>query len=199
MKKIILPCAALLLIFTSCNKTVDNLIQKKLTSAPQTSGFTTYTIRQGEHYADYNTFTPIETAALEFVAKFDSSAIYSSKEAVNQYDINKLYGFSDNNAHHHQYSARFGWSWTQNKLHLYAYVYNEGAVVKEDLDIVPIGSEISCSIRVQNEKYIFTVNNKSIAVSRKSTTEKAKGYLLYPYFGGDETAPHNVTIQIKNL
>ena len=24
-----------------------------------------------------------------------------------------------------------------------------------------------------------------------------KKYLLYPYFGGDETAPHDITIRIK--
>jgi hypothetical protein len=32
---------------------------------------------------------------------------------------------------------------------------------------------------------------------RKSTTIKAVGYKLYPYFGGDELAPHPVSIWIK--
>ncbi len=32
-----------------------------------------------------------------------------------------------------------------------------------------------------------------------STTPLAKGYLLYPYFGGDEVAPHDINIWIKTL
>lgn len=199
MKYFILSCAAFSLLFTSCNKTVDHLIQKNIISKSQTSAPVTYIIKQGEHYADRNNFTSIETSTLAFVAKFDSSAIYTSKDAVNQYDINKLYGFSDNNAHHHSYSARFGWSWTDNHLHLYAYVYNEGIVTSKHLGTADLGKEINCSIRVDAGQYIFTVNGQSTSMPRKSTTEKAKGYLLYPYFGGDETAPHNVTIQITNL
>lgn len=199
MKKNSLLYAAMLLLFTSCNKTVDNLIEKSLARKVETSTFLTYHIKQGEHYADRNDYSPIETAALNFVVKFDSSAIYTSKDAVNQYDINKLYGFSDNNAHHHQYSARFGWSWTDNSLHLYAYVYNEGVVTKEDMGPAPLNTEISCSIQVEETNYRFRVNDKIISVPRKSLTKKATGYRLYPYFGGDETAPHDISIKIKNL
>jgi hypothetical protein len=32
-----------------------------------------------------------------------------------------------------------------------------------------------------------------------ATTPKGQGYQLYPYFGGDETAPHDINIWIKNL
>jgi hypothetical protein len=34
---------------------------------------------------------------------------------------------------------------------------------------------------------------------RSSITAKASGYLLFPYFGGDETAPHDMGIEIKDL
>jgi hypothetical protein len=36
-------------------------------------------------------------------------------------------------------------------------------------------------------------------MTRESKTEKAEGYKLFPYFGGDETAPHNISIWIKEL
>ncbi|MBD0352813.1 MAG: hypothetical protein ICV65_16845, partial [Flavisolibacter sp.] len=45
---------------------------------------------------------------------------------------------------------------------------------------------------------IFTINDERTAMPRLSTTPRAKGYLLYPYFGGDEVAPHDVTIRIKS-
>jgi len=34
---------------------------------------------------------------------------------------------------------------------------------------------------------------------RESTTTMAEGYQLYPYFGGDETAPHDIFIWIEKL
>ena len=195
---------ALLLLLSGCKK-IDHIIEKQVTpksvvsEKPVTQTYTQYIIPKGEHYATNNAYAPIEMQELKFMVKFDSSAIYTSKQAVNQYDINKLYGFSDNNKDHHQYSARFGWSWTNKALRLYAYVYNEGKVEKKELGTVVIGTEIQCSIKATESNYIFTLNEKEATMPRKSATPAAKGYLLYPYFGGDETAPHTITISIKNL
>lgn len=202
MRTCILWCALLLLC--SCNKTVDALLQKvisdpaanKTTTASQ---FVRYTIAAGQHYAAQNNFQTIDTDTLKFVVRFDSSAIYKSVTPENQYDINKLYGFSDNNAQHHEYSARFGWAWNNGALHLYAYVYNEGKIVSKELGPVAIGTDVACSIVVKGSTYVFTWDDQQVMVPRLSTTPKAKGYLLYPYFGGDEVAPHLVTIWIKAL
>lgn len=204
MKRKYIIYTALLLLLGGCKK-IDHLVEKEITrqssvsEKPALQAYIPFIIPKGEHYATNNVYTPIETYELKFMVKFDSSAIYTSKQAVNQYDINKLYGFSDNDAHHHQYSARFGWSWTKNALHLYAYVYNEGLINKTDLGTVAIGAENRCTISISGSNYIFRVNESKVSVPRKSTMPAAKGYLLYPYFGGDETAPHNITIQIKNL
>ena len=136
---------------------------------------------------------------MRFVVKFDSSAIYTTSNAENQYDINKLYGFSDNGELHHSFSARFGWRWSDKALRLFAYVYNEGLVTSKELATIALGSEISCSIKVTNTNYLFTVDGATTPMSRSATTQKAKGYQLYPYFGGDELAPHQINIWIKNL
>ena len=37
------------------------------------------------------------------------------------------------------------------------------------------------------------------SLPRTSATSKAEGYKLYPYFGGDESAPHDIFIYIKEL
>ena len=195
---------AFLLLLSGCKK-IDHLVEKEfirqssVSQKPLLQVYIPYFIPKGEHFANNNAYAPVETSELKFIVKFDSSAIYTSKQAVNQYDINKLYGFSDNDDDHHQFSARFGWSWTKNALHLYAYVYNEGAVTKTELGTVSIGSENVCRIAVSGSNYIFSVNDTQVSVPRKSITPSAKGYLLYPYFGGDETAPHNITILIKTL
>ena len=159
--------------------------------------FKTYTIKAGEHYSDQNVYAEIETHVLKFSVRFDSSAIYSSLLPENQYDINKLYGFSDNASHHHEYSARMGWGWSENELRLYAYVYNAGTVLSKEITTVVPGSEVSCSIEADSSHYIFRVNHITEALPRSATTVKGKGYRLYPYFGGDEPAPHNITIKIR--
>jgi hypothetical protein len=58
---------------------------------------------------------------------------------------------------------------------------------------------VVCSIKITEGNYLFTANEKSVTLPRKSTTPKSKGYQLYPYFGGDETAPHDVKIWIRSL
>lgn len=199
MKIRILCYAVLLLLCTSCNKVVDNLVEETIqrASSSASSNFIQYNIAEGQHSADKSTFKSVETTNLDFVVKFDSTAVYQTKEKVNQYDINKLYGFSDNNADHHQFSARFGWRWSDGALRLFAYVYNEGKMTSKELTVIPIGTEVTCSIKVDSSNYIFTVNGKSNTMPRLSKTATAKGYMLFPYFGGDETAPHDVHIWIK--
>ncbi|HEY1114164.1 MAG TPA: hypothetical protein VGE66_11415, partial [Chitinophagaceae bacterium] len=154
----------------------------------------------GGHYADKNVYKPIEVEEMRFAVRFDSSAIYQTVLAENQWDINKLYGFSDNNADHHQYSARFGWNWREGALRLHAYVYNKGVVESRELATVAIGAEKVCSIRVTGGAYLFSIDGKMMAaMPRQSTSERGKGYQLYPYFGGDEVAPHDIRILVKNL
>jgi hypothetical protein len=89
---------------------------------------TTYTIFQGQQYSDKNTYLPVNLTELKFKVKFDSSAIYQTVASYNQGDINKLYGFSDNNLAHHNYSARFGRRWYNNALEIFAYNYNNSIV-----------------------------------------------------------------------
>lgn len=187
---------AVALLLASCSKMAEAIVDKA-TSTP-TGQFIKYTIEKGNQYCNNNGYKPVETTEMKFSVKFDSTAIYETLSSENQYDINKLYGFSDNNTEHHQYSARLGWRWSDKALRLFAYVYNEGAVASKELTTIAIGEEINCSIKVAGSNYLFTVNGITTQLPRLATTEKGKGYQLYPYFGGDEVAPHQVTIWIKN-
>ena len=187
---------AVALLLASCSKMAEAIVDKA-TSTP-TGQFIKYTIEKGSQYCNNNGYKPIETTEMKFSVKFDSTAIYETLSPGNQYDINKLYGFSDNNSDHHQYSARFGWRWSDKALRLFAYVYNEGAVTSKELTTITIGEEISCSIKVAGSSYLFTVNGTTTQLPRLATTAKTKGYQLYPYFGGDEVAPHQINIWIKN-
>jgi hypothetical protein len=165
---------------------------------PATSQYITYTIQQGNHFCDQSTLKSVRTSEMKFMVVFDASAVYTTTNPVNQYDINKLWGFSE--GFDNQYnSARFGWNWYNNALHLHAYVYNRGTRINQEIAVVPIGTEISCSIKVSGSSYVFAVNGTSITMSRGLSTSSASGYQQYPYFGGDEVAPHKISIKIRSL
>lgn len=160
--------------------------------------FVTYTIRAGEQYADYFEYEVLTSITeMKFVAVFDSSAIYTSAIPTNQEDVNKLYGFADNNMHHHFNSARIGWRWFNNELQLFAYVYNNAVRSFVFIKSVNLLQAIHCAIKINGNKYLFTVDGTSIEMPR--TASVADGYKLFPYFGGDEFAPHEIRIRIKDM
>ena len=191
-----LPGLCILLVL-GCKKEVSPLPMKETEHASQK--YIQYVIHKGQQYCDENIYKPVNYSEIKFKVKFDSSAIYTTKQPGNQYDINKLYGFSDNNSDHHQFSARFGWRWSDGSLRLFGYVYNEGLRSSKEIGTVNIGAENDCSIKTGQGIYVFTLNDKADTLLRKSITSQAVGYKLYPYFGGDETAPHDITIWIEEL
>jgi hypothetical protein len=199
-KNLIYPILAAI-IMVSCNKKMDsfNSITNNEGEVIPTNAFVKYTINKGEQFCDKNYFTKVAYETLSFSVRFDSSAIYRTACVSNQDDINKLFGFSDNNTQHHEFSARFGWRWNNKVLQLMAYVYNNGVMSYKEVGSVQIGTENACVIKVAGASYVFSLNGTAVTMPRASTTAKADGYKLYPYFGGDEVAPQTISIWIKEL
>lgn len=161
------------------------------------SSSTTYLIKKGQH-SSTNKVASLNVSKMMFTATFDSSAIYKTKKAANQADINKLYGLSDCGTHHHQNSARFGWRWYNDELQIHAYSYNGGERNFEYITPVALNKEYTYTVEMTDDAYIFTLDGKTVSVERSCTGEAA-GYKLFPYFGGDEKAPHNISIVIKDF
>jgi hypothetical protein len=203
MKNYLVIALLLAAAFASCSKK-ESLIESKV-SAPVTSSeiilnqYQKYLIPKGSQYCTQSAFAKVDCNELSFKVRFDSSAVYKNSQEKNQEDINKLYGFSDNNAMHHEYSARFGWRWSNNALRLFAYVYNASVMSFKEIGTVEIGTESVCTIKVNGSQYIFKLNGTEIKMPRAATTITAQGYKLYPYFGGDETSPHDISIWIMEL
>lgn len=168
------------------------------TTRPAPTTYTTYLIRQGQHYCDQSTVRSVTTSEMKFMVIFDSTAIYQTVNAVNQYDINKLYGFSEgiNNQYN---SARIGWRWSDGALRLFGYVYKQGTRYSQEITTIPLKTEISCSIKLSGSNYLITAKGVSVTLPRGLSTTTASGYQQYPYFGGDEVAPQNIYIKIKNI
>jgi len=187
-----------IVMLSSCSKVVENVKDRFGANAP-VKQFVEHVIVQGSHYGNKSGYKSINTNEMKFSVQFDNSAMYQTANPENQGDINKLYGFSDNNQEHHTNSARIGWRWYNNQLQLFAYVYNNTVESDRLITSVPLNQEINCSIKVQGDSYIFNVNGATVTMPRASTTTGAVGYQLYPYFGGDEVAPQDIKILIKDL
>jgi hypothetical protein len=160
-----------------------------------------FKIPQGSHRS-----YPIVTKAfvgtkMGITAIFDESAKYefSKDSSSDQGDINKLYGFSDCNGPHLQNSARFGWNWYQNKLSIYAFTHVSGQMNFRYLSDVEFNKPYSGTIQIHPDKrsYIFNFNGISVQMDRGCQDQKAWGYELLPYFGGQQVAPHDITINVK--
>jgi len=122
------------LLFLGCTKEINCHNKSKTVSEegainkggfPKPIDYNNFTIRQGQHYCDQNGLKSVRTSEMKFMVKFDKSAIYQTLVPENQYDINKLWGFTEgiNNQYN---SARIGWSWNNNALRLYGYVHANG-------------------------------------------------------------------------
>jgi len=202
------------LIFACCTKE-----QKTSESAPQTvestavaktnrtttSTFIKYTIQEGAHECDQRSVKSVSGTSMNFVATFDSSAIYPAviTDYNHAYDVNKLYGFSEglNNQYN---SARIGWRWLNGELQLFAYVYVKGTLLRDPVSYDPpfiksvaIGAEVNCSIAVSGSSYLFTVDGVVVKTARGTSAGKYQGYQQYPYYGGTLTAPHLINLFIK--
>lgn len=201
-KKLLWGVAVSLLSFTIACEEVNEVKPEPIPVAGNAKsakgqGLQKYTIRAGEHHSTL-TYESAELESLQFKALFDSSAIYQNTEAINQAEINKLYGLSDCNSYHHTNSARFGWRWFDNKLEIWAYIYENGQPKSSFVDTVALNQFYQYTIRFEKNKYVFEVNNKVIELPRLCE-EKALGYKLFPYFGGEEAAPKDISIWIEEV
>lgn len=156
-----------------------------------------YVIEEGDH-SSTSKVTLITGTEMTFEAIFDDSAIYETLSESNQADINKLMGFSDCTSHHHSNSARFGWRWYDDELQIHAYTYADGTRSDEELGTVEIDEVATYSIEIDSDRYLFTFDGVTTEMDRGCSGGGVK-YQLYPYFGGDETAPHDITIYIEEL
>ncbi|MCE7038861.1 hypothetical protein [Dyadobacter sp. CY312] len=161
--------------------------------------FITYTIKTGSHEVENNTNGLFTSSSMRFQAVFDSSCIYKNRFAENQNDINKLMGFSDCSSPHQSNSARFGWNWRDNALRIYAYIYVDGQRQEKELGTTEIGKVTSFGIKTDGNSYIFTFNGHDTAMPRHCSGGTGIAYKLLPYFGGDEPAPQDIRIKIRNL
>lgn len=157
-----------------------------------------FVIPKGKHYATPRLVEMLQSDRLIFTAKFDASAIYEFGDESLQSNKNKLLGFADCNSMHHENSARFAWQWFNNQLEIYAYCYVNSERVENYVGTVNINEVNRYAIQLTDSHYVFYLNGEeAVRVDRANRCDKGVYYMLWPYFGGSQPAPHDVRIDIS--
>lgn len=164
-----------------------------------------FTIKKGKHYSDQFFYKMCNflnfKKKIEYIVKFPHSCIYELNKE-DQMDINKLFGFSIG-LWHHQNSVRFGWNYLDGKIILHAYWYEDGKRNNSFITRVPLDQEFKLSIFIEEKNYTFIVENlKNNHKSKVKVYRKENflfGYSLWPYFGGNNPAPHDISIEMNKV
>lgn len=163
-----------------------------------------FTVKRGKHYSDGLIYKAAHfitlTGRLERTVMFDESCKYSLPKA-DQRDVNKLFGYSVG-LDHHKNSARFGWHWYQGSIHVSAYVYRDGE--RSDLPIteLDLNTWYQFSLEAQTESDCFVIRDHESTIAIANIERRVKfrgGIQLWPYFGGNCPAPHDVSIRMESL
>jgi hypothetical protein len=173
------------------------LLGASLTSCKKidSDGYRIFTIKENKHRStsSYNT---TKSKLISFKCIFDSSAIYETCDSLNQYDVNKLYGISDCGYNHKEYSIRVGWRWLNDSLEILWFKHQYGIFSFEKIKTIDLCKEYDYSIEILEDEYIICIDGDCKSTPRNCHSDN-RNYYLYPYFGGDERSPHDITIRIK--
>lgn len=184
---------ALLIVFSGCEYIGEEV---------EEGVYQTYTIEAGNHYSNEKLPETFTTTHFKFSVVFDSTAVYATSNSSNQGDVNKLYGFSDcGNPDHHVNSARYGWRYYEGNLQLFAYTYKNGERTETFMKNIDIDTEYICHIELIGNTYLFSIDghDSTVELERGCAGESPELTKLYPFFGGDEPAPHQITIDVMDL
>ncbi len=178
----------LMLVFvTACEKYEDNM------------PYTIYEIKEGSH-ASKSQLKWLYQPHLSYEVIFDNTCRYENKIPSNQRDINKLFGFADCNSHHQENSARFGWRWYNDRLELLTYCYDNGVRTSQFMSALELNTPYKCHIYLFQDHYELEIEDIiKISENRANICTQGIYYLLWPYFGGDETAPQNIRIHMRSI
>ena len=156
-----------------------------------------YIILKGEHYSSHPVKPYFGKNTFKITALFDESCRYDLGN-VDQLDVNKLFGVSFGN--HESNSIRIGWAYNleSQKMDIYTYTYENSVRNINKIGSCNIGEEVSIQLKLNfsNSSYQTTssISTPADQIFNYEYPSLRVGYYLYPYFGGNNPAPHDMTI-----
>lgn len=155
-----------------------------------------YIIKKGNHRASNSKYSPKREPSIVFTFTFTENHRYLTEipDNVDKLDLNKLYGLTSSAIHSN--SCRIGWREVEDgNFELHAYWYVDGQRGFELLYTAEVGEELFLSVSNDGD-YYFGCNDKELIIP--ADTFK-KSFRAFPYFGGDNTCPHEMYFKITEL
>ena len=159
-----------------------------------------FKIKKGNHYSNRFLFKILNlfngNPRMSNYVIFDDTAIYVD-ETIDKFDVNKLFGFSI--GFHHNNSYRFGWNSFDGKIHIYAYAYVNKKRIIDEICVIESNKEYVLTINLKSDKCLFSVIDENDNIKQMVIDSPHKniiGYKLWPYFGGNKTAPKKISINL---
>ena len=83
-------------------------------------------------------------------------------------------------------------------MEIHAYVYTNGERQSEYIGKVDLNRSYHYELAIHKDYYVFNLEGVDpIFIARTSNCNRGFYYMLFPYFGGNETAPHDILIRIR--
>ena len=129
---------------------------------------------------------------IKHIISFTDSCRYNI--GTDQCDINKLFGIGFL-PYHRRNSIRFGWRYIpqSDNIEILSYYYIKGKRYNQHISFVDINQPYTYTIKWTQNNYQMIVNDTSITIQMNN---HIFGYTLFPYFGGNIPAPHDIIINI---
>ncbi len=174
--------------------------------------YNAYVIKKGKHYcsATWERLIICNRSSMFFRVMFSNGASYILQDKNDQKDINKLYGLGWGLRGPTYNSLRVGWRFdpVTNLVELFTYVHdaNRGFIyyalgkvsLLEEFEIriyIDKGSRHAVNVMLKRNDANKNTVNRHVFVERIPYLK----YRLFPYFGGNQTAPENIKIFIKEV
>ena len=182
-----------------------------MTHVKKNEGYEAFVINKNEHYSlRVNRTLPIKykfvlcSKSINFSAIFSDGCNYDTDSlGKDSLDVNKLYGISYGFDHRYR-SIRIGWNYNSNLgvIQLFTYSYIQGQRKIQLLSRVKLYSEITISINWHKDGSIVQVRDFNRVIGENTIVGVSKSWIqfkLFPYFGGNQKAPNDMKIFIKDI
>jgi hypothetical protein len=171
-----------------------------------------YEIKEGYHSSGFKFSPHFKRVSKKYEVVFSPQCLYPSFDT--ERDFNKLFGWSCGilpryikgqlKPPHHVNSVRVAWRSTDDgKIELALYTYKDGVrSINTLIRTLERGTVYQIGLTLEDGYVLLKVKNprgvtSSMYVLREFPT--GVGYSLYPYFGGNNPAPHDMNIYLRNI
>lgn len=165
-----------------------------------------FVIRAGDHDSSPGGVKAMRTQTeldrwVTFRAYFHADAAYATTDPVNQWDWNKLMGLSAVDIH--EDSIRLGWRYDPeaDAIDLGFYGYRDGVRISEELTSVPLETWFEARLEMTEDHLYASVDGfaHEITPGPSGAAVRTTWVVASAYFGGDETAPHDIHIDVTDV